>query len=152
MGCHELPAGNFVHYYVLNNGQDNESFNYFDKDINVEIDIKGYGYVFAMGLLKGVYFELVANIKNQWKNDLRISFENIELQSNYYKYTLVDTLQKLESNTTRAKELKLLFRSSGEEDIKDVPMDDILILKLKLFIEGNKLDLPEVIFSPQRRS
>jgi hypothetical protein len=152
IGCHELPEPKLIHYYILNDSSNDSSFNYYNKSLDVKINIKGDGFVFTKGEWGVLFSKIVVNINNHGENNLQVYFENIELQSNYYKYSLVDTLQKLEFNTTEAKELKLLFRSSDKEDIKEVPMDDILILKLKLFIDGNNLDFPEVIFSPRKKS
>jgi len=152
IGCHELPESKLVPYYVLNDSSNDSSFNYSDKNLNVVINIRGYGFAFTMDEQGVIFSSVVININNHGEDNLHVSFANLELQSNYLQYILVDTLKGFELSPNGSEESKFLFKSSNNTNIIEVPMDDILNLKLKLFIEGNKLDLPEVIFSPRKKN
>ncbi len=152
IGCHELPEPKLIYYYILNNNSNDSSFNYFDKNLNIMINTKGYGFVFTKGEWGVLFSNVVVSINNYGVNNLQVSYTNLELHSNYYRYSLIDTLQEFELKPNENKESKFLFRSSNNDNVTEVPMNDTLRLKLKLFVEGNNLDLPIVILSPRKKS
>ncbi|MBL1215615.1 MAG: hypothetical protein HND52_19770 [Ignavibacteriae bacterium] len=150
VGCHELPYSKAIHYYIMNDSSYNSNFYFLEKKSDLEVNIKGHSVCFRIDERGIIFSTMIVNLKNSGKNGLHISFEDIELQSNYYQFSFVDNLEKFDLNVADTTEFKLLFRTQDREDIEEVPIDDILMLKLKLFVNGEKINVPHVSLSPKK--